>query len=271
LIDNGLKKIVLWDNNILAASTNWRVIFSELEQLNYKVDFNQGFDGRLITAEVAERISRLKTRLIRLAFDNSGDCQAVGQAISHLAKAGVRKRKIVVYTLFNYSDTPDDFFNRVKQLLRWGVVSYPMRYEPLCVLEKNKFISPRWNAKKLNFVQQARRVIGYAGVFPPYPGLIRKFKKAKGFDEAFELRPSLQEIKRKLKNLSEEEAKLVYAYYQKYDLTTTKLPLEIALIRTKEEKEELNQTSNMKKRNKEQKRLRGSPDWRCKFDSERNH
>lgn len=264
LLNDKFMKIVLWDNNIL-ATPNWRDIFDELEELGYEVDFNQGFDARLITPEVAERISRLKTKMIRLAFDNSRDHYAINRAISFLSEAGVRRRKIVVYTLFNYSDTPDDFFSRVRQLLRWGVVSYPMRFEPLCVLAKNKFISPQWDKQRLNTIQHARRVIGYAGAFPPYPGLIRKLNKAKGFDDGFALRPSIQEIRRRLKGLDETEIKLVYAYYQKYDLTTAKLPIRTALRRTKEEKEELDWILNKRKRNKEQKRLRGSLDWRSQF------
>jgi len=259
LIDHRFKRIVLWDNNIL-STPNWRDIFSELESLGYPVDFNQGFDARLITSEAAERISHLKTRTIRLSFDNSRDGQAVSRAILLLSEAGVRKRKIVVYTLYNYTDTPDDFLDRMRQLLRWGVVSYPMRYEPLCVLIKNKYVSQKWNAERLNLVQKARRVIGYAGAFPPYDALIRKFRKR--FDEVFELRPSLEEIRRKLRNRDEEEIKTVYAYYQKHDLTTKKLPLKKALGKINDEKEELISIMNRKNRQRKQGRLRGSLDWR---------
>lgn len=117
LIDRRLNKIVLWDNNIL-ATPNWLDIFSELEELGYEVDFNQGFDARLITQEVADRLSRLKIRVVRLPFDNSRDRQAVNRAISLSSEADVRKRKIVVYTLFNYADTPNDFLTRLKQLLQ---------------------------------------------------------------------------------------------------------------------------------------------------------
>ena len=38
-------------------------------------------------------------------------------------------------------------------------------------------------------VAAARRVIGYGGAFPPYDGLHRKFQDAKGFHDAFGLRP----------------------------------------------------------------------------------
>lgn len=38
-------------------------------------------------------------------------------------------------------------------------------------------------------VAAARRVIGFGGAFPPYEGLVKKFTRAKSFDEAFELYP----------------------------------------------------------------------------------
>jgi len=41
------KKIIFWDNNIL-ASPYWENIFQELEELKLEVDFNQGLDARLL-------------------------------------------------------------------------------------------------------------------------------------------------------------------------------------------------------------------------------
>jgi len=51
------KKVILWDNNIL-ASFYWRDIFDELEELGLEVDFNQGLDARLLNEEVAIRLKR---------------------------------------------------------------------------------------------------------------------------------------------------------------------------------------------------------------------
>ncbi len=113
----------------------------------------------------------------------------IKRAIECLHNAGIRRRRIIVYTLYNYNDSPDDFYNKVLDLLNWGVVCYPMRYEPLCTLEKNRYVSPKWDKERLEMVAEARRVIGTTGAFPPYTGLIKKFRKAKHFDEAFELRP----------------------------------------------------------------------------------
>ena len=47
----------------------------------------------------------------------------------------------IFYALYNYVDTPEDFFSRVRDLLNWGTVVYPMRFEPLTTLEKHKYVS----------------------------------------------------------------------------------------------------------------------------------
>lgn len=180
-------RIIFWDNNILATK-NWKNIFEELEELNKWVDFNQGLDARLINEEVATKLAKLKIKFIRLAYDNKAQREKLKKAIDYLADAGIRKRSIIVYTLYNFSDDPEDFKERVTDLLNWGVVSYPMRYEPLTSLEKNSYISEKWTQEELEMVARARRVLGYGGAFPPYEGLVKKFSDAKNFYEAFSLR-----------------------------------------------------------------------------------
>ena len=91
--------------------------------------------------------------------------------------------------MFNYKDDPEDFYRRVRDLLEWGVVSYPMRFQPLDTLKKNSYVSPKWTKEELEIVATARRVLGYAGAFPPYEGLVKKIQSAKDFHDAFALRP----------------------------------------------------------------------------------
>jgi len=50
-------------------------------------------------------------------------------------------------------------------------------------------VSPHWTAKQLEMVARARRVLGYGGAFPPYRGLLDKFRNAASFEEAFSIRP----------------------------------------------------------------------------------
>jgi len=188
----GHERVIFWDNNIL-GNPNWRSVFDEVAELQIEVDFNQGLDARLLTEEVAEKVARCRMRTIRLAYDYIGVGPYIEKAVDRLRQLGVSSRKIVVYTLYNYVDDPENFLHRVREVLNWGAVCYPMRFEPLTTLEKNKYVSPRWDAGRLNQVARARRVLGYAGAFPPYTGLIWKLNRARDFDEAFSLRPIKKE------------------------------------------------------------------------------
>ena len=185
LIWPGHKKIIFFDNNFL-ANPEWKNILNEVKELNLTVDFNQGLDARLMTEDVAKSISELKIDLIRLSYDYFEMRSYVKRAIDCLKSRGIDGRKILVYALYNFTDDPQDFFMRMKDILRWGAVCYPMRFQPINTLRKNSYIAPRWDAVRLNAVQRARRVIGEGGAFPPYEGMLKvKVQGCKTFDEAF--------------------------------------------------------------------------------------
>jgi len=188
------KRIILWDNNFF-ASPNWKKILKDLQNIGLPVDFNQGIDARLINDETARMIADLRTPLIRTAFDNLHEKNALTNAIEVFSQSGIRRRKIFIYTLYNFysekyhSDIPATFFERIKHIADLGCVSYPMRYEPLTSLEKNSFVSPLWTDYQLKMIGKARRILGYGGAFPPYKGLVKKFEKAHNFEEAFSVYP----------------------------------------------------------------------------------
>jgi len=121
--------------------------------------------------------------------------KAFTNAVTCFSNNGINRRKIFAYVLYNFyseghlGDTPEAFFERVKHIAELGCVSYPMRYEPLFALEKNRFTSPLWTTDQLDMVVKARRVLGYGGAFPPYTGLVNKFQKANCFEEAFSVFP----------------------------------------------------------------------------------
>ncbi|MHA1875586.1 MAG: hypothetical protein ACTSUC_03975 [Promethearchaeota archaeon] len=187
-------KIYFFDNNILAMEY-WEEIFNEVLDLNKNVDFNQGLEAKLIDDKSAQMISNMKIPLIRLAYDRPSQMRPVKNAIDLLAKHGVKKRKIFVYAMYNFTESPDEYFERVKQIINWGATCYPMRFQPVNTLNKDSYVSPKWNSDYLNMVASARRVIGYGGAFPPYKGLVNKFNKAKNFFEAFKLYPKKKEKK----------------------------------------------------------------------------
>lgn len=187
LIWPGHSKVILWDNNIL-GNMNWQTIFDELIEIGIEVDFNQGLDARLITDKVAEKLAKLKFKNLRLAYDYKGIGPAVERALERLAAAGISRRRAVVYTLYNYVDDPENFKTRVEEIMTWGATSYPMRFEPLTSLTKNAWVSPHWDREQLQQVAAARRVMGFAGAFPPYSALVQKFRRARCFETAFKLR-----------------------------------------------------------------------------------
>lgn len=187
LIYPGHKKVILWDNNIL-ASPYWENIFDELEDSGLEIDFNQGLDARLLTEETALRLGRLRIPIVRLAYDSKGIKKSLKKAIGLLKDVGIDRRRIVVYCLYGYLDTPEDFLERIRDLISWGVVAYPMRYQPLEPCNKDSYVSPNWTREQLEMIAKARRVIGYGGAFPPYNGLRKKLIYATSFEQAFGLR-----------------------------------------------------------------------------------
>lgn len=186
------KRVILWDNNVLGES-HWRDLFAELRELKVEVDFNQGLDARLVTEEVAHEIKTLNIPTIRFAYDFPGMRKGMERAITNLRAANLGRHRyghICCYVLYNYRDTPQDLFERIRDLLAWGIAAYPMRYQPLSgeqALEKDSYIGEHWSIEELNMVAMARRVIGYGGALPPYEGLQKKFMNAKNFEQAFEL------------------------------------------------------------------------------------
>jgi len=194
-------RIILWDNNIL-QSPYWRKVFDELiwfcKAKGMRVDFNQGLDARLITDEVAEKLAKMGLLCVRLAYDHDDVGPFVKKAIEMLSKKGIRKRSIFVYVMYNFNDDPESFFRRVGDVLKWGGVVYPMRFEPLNALERWKHVGPRWTKEKLEVVEDFRRIYGYGGTFPPYNWLVERFRKAKCFEEVFRL-PSKGEHEKRVK------------------------------------------------------------------------
>ena len=79
------RKVVLWDNNILGVS-NWKDVVQELQHLQVEVDFNQGLDARLVTEEVAQELSKLRIRPLRMAYDIPRERKALERAIPALER-----------------------------------------------------------------------------------------------------------------------------------------------------------------------------------------
>ena len=158
--------LMLMDNNVLASDRVAQIIddvvdlgFEKGARFNKKnryVDFNQGIDLRRLTTEKMSLLAKIALRPLRLAFDHIElkddyvNCikMAVDCEIGHLSN----------YVLYNYMDTPQDFYERLRinvelnQKLGTQIYSFPMKYIPLDAKDRS-FVGKHWNRRLIRGVQ----------------------------------------------------------------------------------------------------------------------
>lgn len=153
------KKVLFFDNNWLAKSIG--DIRADVETLRglvvsgrvQKIDFNQGLDARLMTEELADMMKDLPIDPVRFAFDNMQEDGHYQDAVKMMAARGFKE--FMAYVLYNYKDTPKDFYYRLResvflaQELGVAVGSFPMRYQPIMEADTGrKFTGKRWTEQK---------------------------------------------------------------------------------------------------------------------------
>jgi len=142
-------KPIICDNNLLACSEkHFDKVIDNLKGFK-KVDFNQGLDARLLTDYHAERLAELDC-MIHLAWDHIGLEGQVFGAIYALLHAGLPKRRIRIYVLIGYDDSPADALYRLEMLKAEGIWPNPQRYNPLDTLEKDHYVAPNWTDRELH-------------------------------------------------------------------------------------------------------------------------
>jgi len=126
------------------------------------IDFNQGLDVRLITAEKMKKLSELNINPLRIAFDsyNPVMVRLYKNAIKLAAK--YKLSDLSNYLLYNYNDKPDDLYERLKINIElceeYGVniYSFPMKYHPVIEQEyfhNRDYIGKHWNKKFIRTIQ----------------------------------------------------------------------------------------------------------------------
>ncbi len=142
-------KSTVCDNNLLACSkAHFDRVIDRLKLLS-GVDFNQGLDARLLTDYHAQRLTELKTKCIRLAWDDVRIESRFMAAFERLRKAGFPARHIRVYVLIGFDDTPEDALYRLQTIRTLGAWPNPMRYQPLDAQRRNEYVAPGWTEHEL--------------------------------------------------------------------------------------------------------------------------
>lgn len=176
--------LVLFDNNIL-ASTRLSSIIKDIKDLGFEkgayieyrnkanrnsrknrfVDFNQGVDARKMV-QFESRVKLLEgiaIKPLRIAFDHISETDIYTEAVQMAAKYKIRN--LSNYILYNWDDTPEDLWKRLKINIKLNedmdlkIYSFPMKYIPLDAKDRGSHISPNWNWYFLRGVQRILNVL----------------------------------------------------------------------------------------------------------------
>lgn len=176
------RHLLLLDNNIL-ASKEFPKIIDEIKSigfgrdakyilnkngkkvyLNRYVDFNQGIDCRLLTKEKMRLLSEIAIKPLRIAFDDIKYKDIYIEKVRLAAEYGIET--LSNYILFNFKDTPEDFYERLKinvelneefekNWYKSKIWSFPMKYSPITgeFCKNRKYVGTYWNKKYLRGIQ----------------------------------------------------------------------------------------------------------------------
>ncbi len=237
------RHLLLLDNNIL-ASKKFPEIIEEIKSIGFQkgakfirrtngknisvrrnVDFNQGIDARLLTREKMELLCQIAIRPLRIAFDDINNKNLYIEKIRLAAEYGIDT--ISNYILFNFKDTPEDFYKRLKinidlneEFLQKGIKShiwsFPMKYSPITggFSKNRKYVGEHWNQKYLRGIQCI--LLSTHGVVGP---------KKKFFEKAFG-----KDVKEFLNILTLPEIFIIYRNRHLYNGNVKELRTKISLL-----------------------------------------
>lgn len=134
------KNVIILDNNILASRP--RLLDEKFKYINEsgaKFSFCQGFDARLVTKEIANRLSKMKcynvhfgNRCYYFAWDFMKNEKTVLRGLNNMLEAGIPSYQIMVYVLVGYTGigqtTHDQDMYRFRKLRELGVDPFIMKY-----------------------------------------------------------------------------------------------------------------------------------------------
>lgn len=168
----GDRYILVQDNNFITSSwDHQKDVVDYLIRKGNEIDFNGGFDCRLFKKKHAKLYSRLNMNVVRFAFDDlrsDGYIQRVIEFTSRYMSRGY----IRMYVLYNFKDTPGDFYYRLKEVSKIGdklklsgsnlrVESYPMMYTPLYSLGGERIHSMAYGRNYIGVSWTKELIVGF--------------------------------------------------------------------------------------------------------------
>ena len=155
--------ISCWDNNALTNPKLDEVI-AVFKKAGKVVDFNQSLDIRLLTEQNAQLLKQVKIYPLRFAFDDIRYKNAFMRGVEICKSVGL-KQETRIDVLYNFEDTPEDFYERLSLILDAGWMAYPMLYKPIYEIDK-EWIGKNWTRDDLNRYQYfCKNLLGRVGDF----------------------------------------------------------------------------------------------------------
>lgn len=159
---------MVYDNNPGAYPEQVFQMMDYLNQKNKAVEFNNGFDIKHLTPEMATYLGKMKfaRRGMRMSFDRIAEDGLFQEKIELLVKHGVSKNRFFVYCLFNFQDTPQEADYRAHECVRLGIEPYPTQYIPLHYTDRKRtYIGKHWTP---NLMREFRYFYMMAGYYKKY-------------------------------------------------------------------------------------------------------
>jgi len=152
-IDLTKPHVMIHDNNLITGDFNHYVEVMEfVKEHNLQLCVDNGFDCRNFTEHHLKHIVNVKFERsgLRFAFDNMSEDKHIQKSIGMCLDSKIAKNKIMVFCLFNYTDTFEEAMYRFSELRNLGVRPYPQQYRPLDDTGLHAtYISPNWNKQLL--------------------------------------------------------------------------------------------------------------------------
>lgn len=112
IADKQRRKLILMDNNILAAGLFAYLQLDTIIARGYQVDFNQGLDARLVDLTTARQLAHIRwlNQTIRFGCDTQAQIAACEQAIQWLQRFGYHGQ-VMLYTII--TDNFEESYSRI--------------------------------------------------------------------------------------------------------------------------------------------------------------
>ena len=125
----GRTKLVLMDNNILAAGDYAKQQMRKIIERGYRIDFNQAIDARLVTDEFAELLANIKwiDRRIRFGCDTHAQIAECERAIALINSYGYHGE----YFLYTMIGGKSDFKESYERTHYWWLRNHECREKHL--------------------------------------------------------------------------------------------------------------------------------------------